>query len=1071
MDGSVRSEGRARTHGVVGLGLVLLVVAAADWSACRSSQHGSTEPCPADAARAPGASDPDGWFSEAESLRQHYEKHASERAVRRYCEAGDAWARAKDWESAARAMQKVGETLLHLGRLEAALRAFASAVSYADLSANRLLASDVRSDVGSARAFLSHSDALLRDASEPCLSALSLAREARGAREEARALGCSAEVEYHRGNLTQALDLFRSAEPLWERAQDPRGHAEKLLFEGTTDSDLSRFDDALAAYERALSFWASAGDKRGEAMTLVALGRLHLRQGQYQEALNHFRKGLDALEPLGDVVWEASGIAGLGSVYYDMGDSARAASYWEEALERYRAAGLQTAVLDLLLALGEAHIQLEDPSTALDRFREARTLAETIGSERWQAYSLQDMAVATELLGAPKRSLSFLERSLALQASVSDPRLEASILAEMGNAHDLLEDYDRALEYRRRTLALARSSGDRLGESAALFGLARTSRRKNELGPARDYVERALSIAESLRTEVASRELRTSYFASIYRYHELYIDVLMRLDQRRPRGRFAALAFRASERARARSLLDSLAEAEVDLRSGVAPELLERERSLKRQLDERAAAIEMSGRGGPNASKEIEDLEAQYQLVLAETRSESPRYAAVTQPRPIGVEEVQERLLDDDSLILEYALGEERSFLWAVSRDQSSSYSLAPRAEIERTAERVYELLTARTRVGGESLHDRNRRVEEGDARFREAAERLSEMVLGPVAHGIDGKRVVVVADGALQYVPFGVLPIPRRQGEPVPMIVEHEMVNLPSASTLAVLREQTRHRRPARGSVAVFDDPVFGANDPRLEKGSASATSAGPGAGSDSDDAAVHALRDAGILRDGVRFVPRLVGTRREAEAILASVPAETAFRASGFDASVTNVLNADLSSYRVVHFATHGVYNTETPALSGLILSLVDAKGKPQDGFLRLNDIYNMNLPVDLVVLSACNTALGRRVRGEGLVGIVRAFLYAGASRVVASLWKVDDESTSELMSLFYQGMFESHLSPPAALRRAQVTMWSRARSRSPYYWGAFVLQGEWARSPGTQARGGALSTERPGPSGPTR
>jgi CHAT domain-containing protein len=203
--------------------------------------------------------------------------------------------------------------------------------------------------------------------------------------------------------------------------------------------------------------------------------------------------------------------------------------------------------------------------------------------------------------------------------------------------------------------------------------------------------------------------------------------------------------------------------------------------------------------------------------------------------------------------------------------------------------------------------------------------------------------------------------------------------------------------------------------------------------------------LRDVGILREGGQGVPRLLSSREEADAIIAAA-AGAGMRATGFKATRATATSPELGQYRIVHFATHGLLNSEHPALSGLVFSLVDEQGKSQDGFLSLHDIYNLNLPADLVVLSACNTGLGKEVRGEGLVGIVRGFMYAGAARVVASLWKVDDEATAELMKRFYQQMLQGGLTPAAALRAAQVEMWQHKRWHSPYYWAAFVLQGEW-------------------------
>jgi CHAT domain-containing protein len=167
---------------------------------------------------------------------------------------------------------------------------------------------------------------------------------------------------------------------------------------------------------------------------------------------------------------------------------------------------------------------------------------------------------------------------------------------------------------------------------------------------------------------------------------------------------------------------------------------------------------------------------------------------------------------------------------------------------------------------------------------------------------------------------------------------------------------------------------------------------------------------------------------------------------KALDFDASKATAMSKQLGEYKIVHLATHGLVNSEHPALSGLVFSLLDRQGRSQDGFLRLSDIYNLELNADLVVLSACQTALGKQILGEGLIGITRGFMYAGSPRVIASLWKVDDEATAELMKKFYEGLLKNGQRPAEALRAAQMWMLKQPRWKAPYYWAGFVLQGEW-------------------------
>jgi CHAT domain-containing protein len=372
----------------------------------------------------------------------------------------------------------------------------------------------------------------------------------------------------------------------------------------------------------------------------------------------------------------------------------------------------------------------------------------------------------------------------------------------------------------------------------------------------------------------------------------------------------------------------------------------------------------------------------------------------------------------------------------------------------------VRELLTAQQQRPGDTEAKYQARIKEaGEGYWMHAAE-LSRMLLGPVASQLGKKRLAIVADGALQYIPFAALPAPspgngegRKPGaEPQPLFIEHEIVSLPSASTLATLRRETAGRKPAEKSLAVLADPVFTDDDTRVRRDVGKAGAKGKTRSADSDETDIGFLqmtrsgRETGVI-SGEGGFGRLLSTRREAAAISALVPERERLQALDFEASRTTALRPELGEYRIVHFATHGMLNNVHPELSGIVLSLVNKEGDQQDGFLRLQDIYNLKLPAELVVLSACQTGLGKEIKGEGLIGLTRGFMYAGAPRVLATLWKVDDRATSELMKQFYQGMLGPQaLRPAGALRQAQLSIWKQKQWREPYYWAAFVLHGEW-------------------------
>ncbi|HEU5130457.1 MAG TPA: CHAT domain-containing protein, partial [Pyrinomonadaceae bacterium] len=413
-----------------------------------------------------------------------------------------------------------------------------------------------------------------------------------------------------------------------------------------------------------------------------------------------------------------------------------------------------------------------------------------------------------------------------------------------------------------------------------------------------------------------------------------------------------AEALRASERGRARSLLEKLSEAPIDIRQGIDPALIEKERDLKLVMNAKAQReMTVKARKGgaeeiATLQREISALEDEYQQVQAAIRKSSPQYSALTQPQPLDLKGIQQQL-DTDTVLLEYSLGDERSYVWVITPDSLKTYLLPKREEVEKVARRVNESLAARSNVEAlESTAQRRTRIARADAEFQTAASELSRMILAPASAEFGKKRLVTVADGILQYVPFAALSVaPNR-----PLIVDHELVSLQSASAFALQRQNLANRPLAPKAVAVIADPVFSTNDRRLT----------PDAPAVKESASTRIIEHGPGGPGGQLSIPRLPFTRSEADQILAVSSAGSSLKAVGFNASRAIASSGDLSKYRYVHFATHGYLDTTRAGLSAVVLSMFDKDGKPQDGFLRTHDIYNLKLPAELVVLSACETGL---------------------------------------------------------------------------------------------------------------
>jgi CHAT domain-containing protein len=576
----------------------------------------------------------------------------------------------------------------------------------------------------------------------------------------------------------------------------------------------------------------------------------------------------------------------------------------------------------------------------------------------------------------------------------------------------------------------------------ALEGRARAEQQRGNLADSRKNIEESLTLIETVRAQSGSQQLRASYLASRDKAYEFYVDLLMQLHAKEPGNGHDAEALQASERGRARSLTEMLSEAHVDILQGVSADLVTKEREIRQSLNAKAQRqIQLTAQRGSQPeidalNKEISALEDEHEQVQAAIRQNSPQYASLTQPRPLGLKEIQQQL-DPDTILLEYSLGDERSYVWVVAHDSLKSYVLAKREEIQKVAQQVYGSLTERSVSRSlETPAQRKSRTDQADRTFQQAVSELSRLILAPAAGELGSKRLVVVADGILQYVPFAALS--ASSGAYQPLILQHELISLPSASAFAVQRQNLANREPAPKTLAVIADPVFSVSDPRVK------AEAEPAA-----EVATRSLEHgpaASVATGGQLSIARLPFTRREADQVLAVARAGSNLKALDFRANRAIATSGELSKYRYVHFATHGYLDTARAGLSAIVLSLYDENGKPQDGFLRAHDIYNLKLPAELVVLSACETGLGKDVRGEGLEGLTRGFMYAGARRVVVSLWNVNDKATATLMQRLYTGMLRTNKTPAAALRAAQIDMLRSGQWQAPYYWAAFVMQGEW-------------------------
>ncbi|MGD1807801.1 tetratricopeptide repeat protein [Dapis sp. BLCC M126] len=863
--------------------------------------------------------------------------------------------------------------------------------------------------------------------------ALPLTRQVGYEAAEAVTLNNIGNVYHSLGEKQTALNYFEQALPL--SRQVGYGEAGILNNMGNVYHDLGEKQKALNYYQQALPLRRQVGDRRGEAGTLNNMGGVYDSLGEKQKALNYYQQALPLRRQVGDRRGEAITLNDMGYVYGSVGENQKALNYLNQALPLRRQVGDRRGEAVTLNNIGTVYNNLGEKEKALNYYQQALPLRRQVGNRRGEAITLNNIGLVYRSLGEKQKALNYFEQALPLKRQVGYRRGEAVTLNNIALVYDSLGEEQKALIFYNQALSLRRQVDDRGGEATTLSNIASLKRSQGKLTEALTDIEAAIKIIEDLRTKVASPELRASYFATVQNRYEFYIDLLMQLHKQNPNKGYDSKAFHASERSRARTLIELLNEASVDIRQGIDPQLATAERKLQQQLNtiETQRIKLLSGKYIPEQKADIEKTRDQlideYDKLRDKIRTTSPNYAALTQPQPLTLKEVQQQVLDNDTLLLQYSLGEESSYLWAVTKDSIHSYQLPSQVKIKNVATELMVRTTSpweRKDIG----------------KIDSAADELTKILLKPVADKLNKKRLLIVGDRFLQEIPFSALSIPNTDGESdgyQPLIVNHEIVHLPSATTIANIRNGTKSRKLAPKKVAIIADPVFSREDTRLTGKTTTSTVASRSAAFPLEAQQLdRAARDVGIKWE------RLPATRTEAEAIMALVPESERTQAFDFQANREIVTSQELSKYQIVHFATHGFANGKQPELSGVVMSLVDKNGNWQNGFLRLNDIFNLNLPAELVVLSACQTAKGKDIQGEGLVGLTRGFMYAGAKRIVGSLWRVDDSGTAELMSQFYQRMLKQGLSPVEALRTTQLEMLEEGIS--PYYWGAFTLQGEW-------------------------
>jgi CHAT domain-containing protein len=779
---------------------------------------------------------------------------------------------------------------------------------------------------------------------------------------------------------------------------------------------------ALTEAQQTLDIRRRLGDREREAYTLMAVAKDYFCLGNAQKALDTYEEALPLWRDLKNIRNEAGALNDQAVIYAALGEWDQAEAWHRDALAKREKIQDSMGLVESEYNLGDLKVAVHNYPAALPHMERALKLARAVQFRRGEGFALRGLGEAHLHIGDMVKPASELAESIRVLQEVGDRSGEAwswQALAEYNIARGDSREARKNLE---RALLLERDVGDRMAQSVALVSLARLLRTGREFAPALASVDEAISLIEESRSSLLAPTVRVNFLASKRDAYALRIGLL---HERGSSDDAVAQGFRTSEQAHSRALLDALAESRGGVPQAADQALVSERERLDEAINGQAEGLSrlpaQAKAQAAEARQRIDRLLARKQELEARIRKDNPRYAALHMPRSFTLAEVQAELLDRDTVLLEYFAGEERSFVWAITAGAAEQYELPGRNNLDAAVRRFLTALTERNRRStAETLAARQERFARADRAVQVQAGTLGTLLLGPVAAHLAARRVLVVADGPLQLVPFAALSTPARTGVRVRLGDTREIIFLPSASVMVEMRREGEQATGTTPALAIAD-PVFSADDPRVAKRSVKGTD------TDSEFA-------------------RLVWSREEAGAIVRLAPQHRAEELLDFRANSTIWKRTDLDRFRLLHIGAHTRLDPARPELSGIVLSLVNPDGSRRAGLLRLHDIYNLRLQATLVVLSACETALGKDIGGEGLAALSRGFLYAGARSVIGTLWSVDDESTAQFMAKFYEALWRQNASPSGALKLAKRWMMAQPRWREPYYWAGFTLAGEW-------------------------
>lgn len=962
-----------------------------------------------------------------------------ENSIDLYDQAANQWKSQNNSRKYANCLIEIGRLNLILGRSTKARQNFFDAIKAAERQ-------DGKQEISKAYSNLSLiilNSGQISQSQDFLMKALSFGKASDSSSAQAAAYFSGGEFYYFQRNASESVKFHQKSVEFAEKTNDSSFLGQSLLSLGYAYMELYQYDKAQSVLRTSLLKSIEANDIRLQAMIRIALGFLHISTNEKQNALDELKQAETLFPTDLDRIEKARLLNGIGAVYEQYGEWKISLRYREQALKLFDEENYSFGKSDTFPALVKLSYLSENKPASEKYLAEGIALTEKLNDELTFAFLNEERGnIFFEENSFDKALSAYKKAETGFLKRVQERNL-ARIAGKIGKVYLNRDEFILSEKYLLKSLDLNQNVRFTLGEAESLYLLAKLNYANKNYSEALDFIENSIVVTESLYLDVFNAKLRSTYFSSVFERYELYINLLMKKHQTFPNEDYALQAIRATEKSRARSILENISLSEAYFTKDANVKTVQTEKELRILLN--AKADKLTDLLSQNAEKsetekisnEINELNNELENIKAQLKQQSPVYSAIKNPAPFDVEDFQQNVLDENSLLLEFSFGKEESYLWLVGKNEVSSYVLPPRAQIESRVETLRILLQERSLKADESVENFQARMIDAEKNFSVVSKELSNLLFGQIAGKLAKNRLIIVPDGELHYFPVAALPNPESANDE-PILLTNETIYAPSAQTLLVLTKNRRQSAQNAKNLLIFSDPIFTLDDARFSSENQSTA------------------KSEQVKTENFRFVeslnnlPRLAASNDESEEIKKIVGESETDSFSGFAATRENLLNLKTENYRIVHFATHGLTDEKRPELSGIVFSRFSENGQKLDEFFRIQDIYALNLNADLVVLSACETGTGKEVRGEGLMSLNNAFLQTGAKTVMASLWKVEDGATLELMKHFYEAMASEKLTPSQSLRQAQIKLRDNPRYRSPFYWAAFTVQGDFKNTP---------------------